>query len=126
MLNSDIPPKVNTQNNWKTPPPMTHGTIFVYLSVPIQMEQGAELTARTAHVRDLPYEEAVADPEKTRRLWDTIRTQDTPPGARLKLLGIVSGGENADEEVSRLMQKGIDAESDILQRLTEESAAGNA
>ena len=114
------------KNHQEIPPPMTRGTVFVYLAIPVQITHGAELTARTAHVRDLPYEEAVADPEKVQRMWDTIREQDTPPGTRLKLLGTVSGGANAEENVSRLMQEGVNAENDILQRLASEPVAGNA
>ena len=114
------------KNHQETPPPMTRGTVFVYLAIPVQIAHGAELTARTAHVRDLPHEEAVADPEKVRRMWDTIREQDTPPGTRLKLLGTVSGDEHADEKVSRLMHEGVNAENNALQRLASEPVAGNA
>ena len=116
----------NHKDRRKTPPPMTRGTVFVYLSVPVQITHGAELTARTAHIRNLPYEDAVADPEKVRGLWDTIRAQDTPPGTRLKLLGTVPGDEHADEKASQLMQEGINAENDILRRFAKEPPKGNA
>ena len=114
------------KNHQETPPPMTRGTVFVYLAIPVQIALGAELTARTAHVRDLPYEEAVADPEKARGLRDAIRAQDTPAGTRLKLLGTVPGGADAKDEIFRAIQDGIVAESDALQRLASEPVAGNA
>ena len=110
----------------ETPPPTTRGAVFVYLAIPVQIAHGAELTARTAHVRDLPREEAVADPEKARRMWDAIREQDTPTGTRLKLLRTVPGDERADEKVSWLMREGLNVENDILRRLTERSSAGSA
>ena len=116
-----------TRKTEKTVPPMTRGTIFVYIAVPIQQRiKGAVLTGKTAHAPDLPHEEAVADPEKVQRLWDAIREQDTPPGTRLKLLGTVPGGANAKEEIMRVIQEGIVAENDALQRLASEPVAGNA
>ena len=105
---------------------MTRGTIFVYVAVPIQNAKGAVLTGKTAHAPDLPHEEAVADPEKARRLWDAIREQDTPAGTRLKLLKMIPGGADAKDEIFRAIQEGIVAESDALQRLASEPVAGNA
>ena len=116
----------NTQKNRKIVQLLTSGTIFVYIAIPIQRTKGAMLKGKSAHVPDLPHEEAVADPEKTQRLWDAIQAQDTPPGTRLKLLKMMPGGENAKEEVFRLIQEGIVAENDALQRLASEPVAGNA
>ena len=116
----------NTQKNRKTVPPMTRGTIFVYIAVPIHNAKRAVLTGKTAHAPDLPHEEAVADPEKARRLWDAIREQDTPAGTRLKLLKMIPGGADAKDEIFRAIQEGIVAESDALQRLASEPVAGNA
>ena len=116
----------NTQKNRKTVQLLTSGTIFVYIAIPIQRTKGAMLKGKSAHVPDLPHEEAVADPEGTQRLWDAIQAQDTPPGTRLKLLKMMPGGENAKEEVFRLIQEGIVAENDALQRLASEPVAGNA
>ena len=116
----------NTQKNRKTVLPMTQGTIFVYIAVPIQNAKGAVLTGKTAHAPDLPHEEAVADPEKAQRLWDAIQKQDTPTGTRLKLLKMIPGGANAKDEIMRAIQEGIVAENDILQRLASEPVAGNA
>ena len=116
----------NNQNNRKIVSPMTSGTIFVYIAIPIQRTKGAMLKGKSAHVPDLPYKEAVAEPERTQRLWDAIQAQDTPPGTRLKLLKMMPGGQNAKEEVFRLIQEGIVAEHDILERLASEPVAGNA
>ena len=116
----------NNQNNRKIVSPMTSGTIFVYIAIPIQRTKGAMLKGKSAHVPDLPHEEVVADPERTQRLWDAIQAQDTPPGTRLKLLKMMPGGANAKEEVFRVIQEGIVAENDILERLASEPVAGNA
>ena len=116
----------NTQKNQKIVQQLTSGTIFVYIAIPIQRTKGAMLKGKSAHVPDLPHEEAVADPERTQRLWDAIQKQDTPAGTRLKLLKMIPGGANAKDEIMRAIQEGIVAENDILQRLASEPVAGNA